>query len=83
MLSNFRDIINRLENQKAAIDRAIATLREFDEGEATDAPAKKVAAKKAKKKRHLSPEGRKAIVEATRRRWAAVRAEKKAAKKVA
>jgi hypothetical protein len=80
MLSNFRDIISRLENQKAAIDRAIATLREFDEGEVTETPAKKVATKKVRKKRTLSPAGRKAIGDAARKRWAAV---KKAAKKAA
>jgi len=33
--------------------------------------APKVAAKPAKKKRNLSPEGRKRIAEAVRRRWAA------------
>jgi hypothetical protein len=37
---------------------------------ATAKPAKKVA---AKKKRHLSPEGRKRIAEAVRRRWEAQR----------
>jgi len=33
-------------------------------------PAAKKAAKKRKNKRHLSPEGRKRIAEAVKRRWA-------------
>jgi hypothetical protein len=80
MKSNFTDIISRLETQKEAIDRALAILREFDEGRPSERPAKKVLAKRAKKKRTMSAEGRKAIGDAVRRRWAAV---KKAAKKAA
>jgi hypothetical protein len=83
MLSDFREVISRLENQKAAIDRAIAILREFDEGSATETPAKKVAAKTAPKKRVMSAAGKKAIGDAVRRRWAAVKAAKKVAKKAA
>ena len=85
MFANFQEIITRLEKQKAAIDSAIATLRQFDEGEESETPSKRVAAKtlpakKAAKKRTMSAEGRKAIGDAVRRRWAA---KKKAAKKTA
>lgn len=78
MLNNFNDIIARLEAQKAAIDRAIATLREFDQGGATPITSKKGPAKKAKK-RVLSEAGRKAISDAVKRRWAAIKKAKKAA----
>ena len=81
MLGNFRDIVERLEKQKAAIDKAIATLREFDESENANAETRKASKPaKAVKKRVMSEEGRKRIAEASRKRWAAVR---KAAKKAA
>jgi hypothetical protein len=81
MLGNFKDAIARLEQQKATIDKAIATLREFDEGGATDkAKPTKGAATTTGKKRVMSEEGRKRIAEASRKRWAAI---KKAAKKIA
>jgi hypothetical protein len=74
MLNNFRDIINRLEAQKASIDKAIAALREFDDDSAVSpAPKKVTASKKTTKKRVMSDEGRERIAEASRKRWAAVR----------
>jgi hypothetical protein len=85
LLGNLQDVISKLEQQKVAIDKAIAALREFNESGATEAttqtlgrPAK--AVKKAAKKRVMSEEGRKRIAEASRKRWAAF---KKAAKKAA
>jgi hypothetical protein len=86
LLGNFKDIINRLEQQKAAIDKAIAALGEFDGSEIAETERPKSnhavkAVKKAAKKRVMSPEGRKRIAEASKRRWAAVR--KAAAKKAA
>jgi hypothetical protein len=81
MLGNFKDIIVRLEKQKAAIDRALAALHEFDEGSpAESAQPRKTAAKKTAKKRVLSEEGRQRIAEAARKRWAS---KKKASKKLA
>ncbi len=85
MLSNFKDIITRLEKQKASIDRALAALREFDSDESVGSTVRK-AGRPAKavtntgKKRVMSEEGRQRIAEASRKRWAAVR---KAAKKAA
>jgi hypothetical protein len=83
LLGNFKDIIKRLEQQKAAIDKAIAALREFDESDIAESERPKSkrlakAVKKGAKKRVMSEEGRKRIAEASRKRWAAVR---KAAKK--
>ena len=82
MLGNFKDAIARLEAQKATIDKAIATLREFDEGTASEAATpKKATVKKAVKKRVLSEAGRKAISDALKKRWAAKK--KASAKKAA
>jgi len=86
LLGNFKDIISRLEQQKVAIDKAIAALRDFDgSGIAeTETPKSKYAAKavkKAGKKRVMSEEGRKRIADASKKRWAAVR--KATAKKAA
>ena len=86
MLGNFTDIISRLENQKATIDKALSALREFD-GDTPAAPETPKRGRPAKaveipvvKKRTMSEEGRKRIAAAVKKRWAAVR---KAAKKAA
>jgi hypothetical protein len=86
LLGNFTDIISRLENQKATIDKALAALREFEgdapvtsEAPKRGRPAKSVEAP-GKKKRTMSEEGRKRIAAASKKRWAAFhRAAKKAA----
>jgi hypothetical protein len=85
MLGNFTEVISKLEQQKAAIDKAIEVLREFDgDGPSVQAEPKKAVVKKAAKKRVMSEEGRQRIAEATRKRWAAVRrAAAKEAKKAA
>jgi ABC-type transporter Mla subunit MlaD len=94
MTSSFKQIISQLEQQRTAIDRAIAALQEVgDEGseqsqqtrptaERTSggAGAKKGSKKKAGGKRTLSPEARERIAEAQRQRWAAA---KRASKKQA
>lgn len=89
MSTPFQEVIRQLQKQKAAIDRALTALQEVDEepGAQPAAPRrgrpKKVLtaagpAKKAAKKRTLSPEARKRISDAVKKRWAAT---KKAAKK--
>ena len=85
MLGNFKEIIARLEEQKRAIDQAIAALSEFDEGEvpkSSTQTAKRsgIGLKKATKKRVMSEEGRQRIAEAQKKRWAT---KKRAAKKLA
>ena len=69
----------------AQIDREIAQLQQARSllgGAAAPAPKKAAAARAAnkpvKKKRHLTPEGRRRIAEAVKRRWAK---QKKAAAK--
>jgi hypothetical protein len=85
LLDNFKEIIARLEQQKGAIDKAIAALREFDQGDSAAVESPKTAmstkaVKKVAKKRVMSEEGRQRIIAASKKRWAAVR---KAAKKAA
>lgn len=89
MPSAFNEVINQLQKQRAAIDKAIAALEQvgdegFDELEGSTPPAKKAAKKTAAKKkatkRTLSPEARKRISDAVKKRWAAA---KKGAKKQA
>ena len=86
MLSNFKDVIATLEQQKEAIDKAITALSELGGNEVVSGespkrgrPAKAIE-KPVKKKRVMSEDGRRRIAEASRKRWVAVR---KAAKKAA
>ena len=83
MGTNLTSIIADLEQQRDAIDRALAALQEVG-GAVSAAPAKRrgrprkdaivrTGAATAAKKRVLSPEGRRRIIEATKRRWAAAK----------
>jgi hypothetical protein len=69
-----KDVIARLEQQQSAIVRALAALRGM-EGSVGESPA---AAAPAVKKRGMTPEGKKRLIAALKRRWAE---KKKAAKK--
>jgi hypothetical protein len=72
-VNNVENVISQLETQRSAIDRAISALREV----AGKSPLAKVTAPSTNgqlRKRHLSPEGRRRIIEATKRRWAKERA---------
>jgi hypothetical protein len=87
MTDELKIAIEQLERQRAAIEKALVVLREID-GPAP--PTIKRAYKKrrgneasapAPVKRTMSEAGRKAVSEATKKRWAAKRAAaKKAAK---
>jgi len=76
-----KEAIAQLELQRAAIERALAALREID-GIAPQASAAEPVAPaarrgrppKAKGKGRLSPEGRARLVAAMKRRWAAKKA---------
>ena len=69
-MNDVENLISKLETQRSVIDRAISALREIT-GSPTTGPD---VAESKTKKRHLSPEGRRRIIEATKRRWAAKRA---------
>jgi hypothetical protein len=72
-MTDLTRIIQDLEQQREAIDRALAALRDI--GGSGRAAAKGAAnAADAPRKRQMSAAGRKAISEATKRRWAATRA---------
>jgi hypothetical protein len=71
-VNDVTSILSELERQKAAIERAIEALQEVSAAGGRSAGRRQAGAKK----RRLSPEGRRRIAEAARRRWAALKAEK-------
>jgi|SRR5665213_1022749 len=96
MSEGFREIIAGLERQRAAIEKALAALRELDGYTAAPAPARPVAAAErtaparkksaapAPRRGQISAEGRKRLADAMKLRWAVKRSgatAKKAAKK--
>jgi hypothetical protein len=64
-MNEIASIIRQLEQQKQAIERALAALKEIG--------TQPVRATTKRRKHHMSPEGRARIAEAARRRWAAMR----------
>jgi len=64
--------IQGYEAQKQQIDAKLDELR----GMLAPRTSESEAAPRKRRKRRLSPEGRRRIIEATKRRWAAVRAAK-------
>jgi len=67
-MSEIQKAIKELEGQRAKIDAAIRVLRSFTGGKAGAGSGS----------RTMTPEGRKRIIEAQKKRWAKVRAAKKA-----
>jgi hypothetical protein len=72
-VNNVENVISQLETQRSAIDRAISALREVA-GKSALAKVTSPSSNGQPRKRHLSPEGRRRIIEATKKRWAAKRA---------
>jgi len=71
------DIINRLEQQQAAIDGALTALRGIAGSSRSTAPnSNSKVGRPVKRQRRLSAEGRRKIAEAARKRWAAIKAAK-------
>jgi len=66
-MSTLNKAIQDLEEQKKRIDAAIRVLRDISSNGRATGPGT----------RNISPEGRKRIAEAQKRRWARERAEKK------
>jgi hypothetical protein len=75
MAEGFNGIIAQLERQKTAIDRALAALRDVDgtQEAATEATATTELASSAPatRKGGMTPEGRKRLSAALKKRWAA------------
>lgn len=74
MTNGFDEVIEKLEEQRTAIERALAALREVGGAvrRGAAAPARRTAP--AKRKGGMTPEGRRRLSEALKRRWAAKRA---------
>ena len=72
MAEGLKDIIARLERQGKTIERALTALREVEGIEAA-APASS-SSEPAKRKGGMTPEGRKRLSAALRKRWAAKKA---------
>jgi hypothetical protein len=69
----FSEIVEQIDREIAQLQHVRALLAGKSSSPATKAAPAAVAAKvgkKRKKKRNLTPEGRKRIAEAVRRRWA-------------
>jgi hypothetical protein len=78
-LNQFESIITQLEHQRAAIESAIAALRQVGgQGAVTSKRlGRPPGTKNAAKKRTISGEGRQRQIEAMRKYWAAKKAGKK------
>jgi hypothetical protein len=72
-VNNVENVISQLETQRSAIDRAISALREVA-GKSPLAQVTSPSSNGQPRKRHLSPEGRRRIIAATKKRSAAKRA---------
>ena len=68
-MNEITNIIRQLEQQQAAIQRALSALREIGGGGAV-ATTKATTKSAGPRKRRLSPEGRKRIADAMKKRWA-------------
>jgi len=71
-VNNVENAISQLEKQRSAIDRALSALREVTGSASARTDVNGIPQSK-RKKRQLSPEGRRRIIEAIKRRWAAQR----------
>ena len=81
-MNEIANIISRLENQKAAIDRALEALQDFA---ATGSITPQQSGRKTQSARKggMTPEGRRRLALAMKRRWAAKRTGKQAKKATA
>ena len=73
----FKDVITRLERQKASIERALAALNEVesdDAGEEVRVPSSPTTKAKRKGRKKVSAASRQRMAEAQRQRWAAKKA---------
>jgi hypothetical protein len=78
-LNNIDEIISDLEQQRQKIERALAALREITQSFGTTR-TREISTTGPRSKRHrLSAAGRRAISEATKKRWALKRVAESAA----
>ncbi len=78
MTNGLTDVIRGLEKQKTAIERALAALRDVDGTTVESSPLAVAAVParrgRAKRKGGMTPEGRRRLSEALKKRWAVKRA---------
>ena len=76
MTNGLKEVIKGLEKQKTAIERALAALREVDGTVAESVPVAAAPARRGRPKRKggMTPEGRRRLSEALKKRWAVKRA---------
>jgi hypothetical protein len=77
MIDGIKDVVARLKRQKTAIDKALAALRGIDalDGHKPGVEVSEaVPSRSSKRKGGMTPEGRKRLSAALRKRWAAKRA---------
>ena len=73
-MNELAKIISQLEQQRNSIDRALVALREVEGLKPTEDEPVETPKADVPKKRTLSAAGRRRIIEATKKRWAAKRA---------
>ena len=73
MTNGLNEVIEQLEQQRTAIERALSALREVGGVGGSAAPSTGQAGA-AKRKGGMTPEGRRRLSEALKKRWAAKRA---------
>ena len=81
MAGTLNDVIKRLEQQRAAIDKALSALHDIEGAGLDGAVAPAVRGRRAKRKGGMTPEGRRRLSEALKARWAAKKAGSRAASK--
>ena len=75
MTIGFNGIITDLEKQKTAIDKALAALRMIEGGETGAEPtAKSTPNAPATRRGRMSPEGKRRLIAALKKRWAVKKA---------
>jgi len=75
MADGLKEIIESLERQRTAIENALSALRGIEvAGEQTSTSTRGSSRGAAKRKGGMTPEGRRRLAEAMKRRWAAKRA---------
>ena len=80
MTSGFNGIITELEKQKTAIDKALAALRMIEGGETAAEPtAESTPNAPAARRGRMSPAGKRRLIAALKKRWAAKKAAANAA----
>jgi len=80
MADGIKEIIDSLERQRTAIENALSALRGIEVAGQQSASTSTSRRGPAKRKGGMTPEGRKRLAEAMRRRWAAKRTSSQARK---